>query len=468
MEQKIENFGPIKQMDIKLKPLTVIIGRNCSGKSYFASLLYAYSTLGRREREEGVPELFMLMSPKDFERLLKNVRSDASEKEIVEKIVEAELEIYKGYLEKSLKTQLENIFGVEINDLIRLGASDATIKFLPSPDSLIEVTLKKPNKVLLNFHIDKGKVSEEILSAIQKRGRGIFSRELRAWRRGKRRSVTLPPFFMVAYLISQELFTRLSAKEELNTVYIIPAGRAGLLEGYNTVQSALLTLSPIAPIKGVSMPPIPGPAAEFYKILLQLRGRKGPLYRLTEDFENIMDGKVTIKSVGKLKGKTTITYSFRSNGETREIDIIHSASGIKELALLCIIVRELVKKGDLLIIEEPEAHLHPEAQIKLMKVISTIVRSGVKVLMTTHSDLLIRKLAQQTGIYSRSKGKDPSGLNPEDFGLYLFKESKNGSVSKRIPLSKYGSIEEIPTFDEVMRELYKEGVSLQSSLQMKE
>jgi predicted ATPase len=37
----VENLGPIVTGDVELKPLTILVGRNNSGKTYFAQLLYS-------------------------------------------------------------------------------------------------------------------------------------------------------------------------------------------------------------------------------------------------------------------------------------------------------------------------------------------------------------------------------------------------------------------------------------------
>ena len=39
----VENFGPIREGTVELRPLTVFVGANNSGKSYMAMLLYAIS-----------------------------------------------------------------------------------------------------------------------------------------------------------------------------------------------------------------------------------------------------------------------------------------------------------------------------------------------------------------------------------------------------------------------------------------
>ena len=55
--------------------------------------------------------------------------------------------------------------------------------------------------------------------------------------------------------------------------------------------------------------------------------------------------------------------------------------------VLPIIVSGLIaKKGSYLVIENPEAHLHPSAQSNVGRFLSVIAKSGVKVIVETHSD----------------------------------------------------------------------------------
>ncbi len=41
---EIENLGPIKQGKLEIKPFTVIVGKNNTGKSYTAMIYYAIFT----------------------------------------------------------------------------------------------------------------------------------------------------------------------------------------------------------------------------------------------------------------------------------------------------------------------------------------------------------------------------------------------------------------------------------------
>ncbi len=58
------------------------------------------------------------------------------------------------------------------------------------------------------------------------------------------------------------------------------------------------------------------------------------------------------------------------------------------------------KKGDLIIIENPEAHLHPAAQVELGLMMAKVVRNGVQVVLESHSDHILNslRLARKTGV----------------------------------------------------------------------
>ena len=138
------------------------------------------------------------------------------------------------------------------------------------------------------------------------------------------------------------------------------------------------------------------------------------------------------------------------------------SSSIHEMALLSIYLKYVVKKDDLLIIEEPEAHLHPKNQRILVKYLVRAVNNGLKVMITTHSDYVI----EQFNNFVRLNSINPDNLeefnyapedvlNHEDISIYTFKkESKKQFISEKININETGFDEE--TFAPISEELYDE------------
>jgi predicted ATPase len=51
----------------------------------------------------------------------------------------------------------------------------------------------------------------------------------------------------------------------------------------------------------------------------------------------------------------------------------------------------LAQEGDFIIIDEPELNLHPDNQRKIARWLVRVVNAGFKVMITTHSDYIIRE-----------------------------------------------------------------------------
>ncbi len=72
---------------------------------------------------------------------------------------------------------------------------------------------------------------------------------------------------------------------------------------------------------------------------------------------------------------------------------MNSSSMISELAPVVLYLRHIVQPGEVLIIEEPESHLHPAMQVEFIRQLAGVVRSGIRVMLTTHSEWVLEELA---------------------------------------------------------------------------
>jgi len=116
--------------------------------------------------------------------------------------------------------------------------------------------------------------------------------------------------------------------------------------------------------------------------------------------------------------------------------------------ILPIIVSGLIaQKGEILIVENPEAHLHPKAQSRLIDFLAKVSKTGVQVFVESHSEHILNSL--------RVAVKDKT-ITARDAKVLYF----NGNEKKPfeiIPIKSDGSIEVWPVdfFDQTDKDLDK-------------
>lgn len=102
------------------------------------------------------------------------------------------------------------------------------------------------------------------------------------------------------------------------------------------------------------------------------------------------------------------------------------------------------KKGDIILLENPEAHIHPRGQRMLGELIAAAGAGGVQVIAETHSDHVLN------GIRVAVK---KSKLNPKETGIFFFYKDMEDSYRHKVMrpiLDKNGRLDEWPEgfFDE--------------------
>jgi predicted ATPase len=111
--------------------------------------------------------------------------------------------------------------------------------------------------------------------------------------------------------------------------------------------------------------------------------------------EIIYDG-AQITASEKSTEKLELIYSF-NKGKLKGYDFSPLNVGFGFSYLLPVIIGLLSAKSDsLILIENPEAHLHPAAQSKIGKLIALAAENGVQVLIETHSDHLLNGIRVMT------------------------------------------------------------------------
>lgn len=132
-----------------------------------------------------------------------------------------------------------------------------------------------------------------------------------------------------------------------------------------------------------------------------------------------------------------------------------AASSIKEMAPFTLLLNKFSAKGLSVLFEEPEAHLHPERQVKVADLIACAINQGCHMQITTHSDYFIKRINNLmklhqlkekvhpeilAGLLMKKHIKDNCLINPTQIGSYLLKRMNDGTsrIISQDVLSKDG------------------------------
>ncbi len=155
-------------------------------------------------------------------------------------------------------------------------------------------------------------------------------------------------------------------------------------------------------------------------------------------------------------------FLYRPWEAKRALQMSHSSSMVSELAPLVLFLRGIVQPGDLLIIEEPEAHLHPAAQTKIAHTLARLVRTGVRVVITTHSEWLLQEISNlirqgELKKLEKNSAESESWFTKEEVGAWWFHSEKPVS---EIPFDRIEGIEPQDYYD-IADKLYNSFVRLE-------
>ncbi len=480
----VKNFGPIAEGSVDLKPLTIFVGPSNTGKSYMATAVYAVM-----RAVEGRPQV-------PYTRHLERRGLAAgfrSQWEVPAEVTDAIREWVKGQDGKAWDGQQdipvtafpERVYS-EVTESTRKvldwfrsdvmqqlfqsyrGKSEIVNRASGAEDFRLSVERKSPAvKVDIGLEGVGGSNAQFDISEAS-----VQSNYIEYWGTKQERDEKIYPG-VYSDLVSH---LRISAAEIVfeglpYNSYFLPASRIGIVQGQKILAASIIRQSALLGSQRVNIPALPGVTAAFLSDLVSLdKGLRssspneewGKAVSFIET--NVLHGEIDLDESAGLP-YPEIAYTTAAGQFTLE----HSSSMVSELAPLVLFLKYLIDPGDLLILEEPESHLHPAAQRQLARGIVRLVNAGVQVLITTHSDIMISQINNLLALRQASPELVEQGgfdhediLQPGQVGAYLFRYNQElgGCETVDLEIDSDTGIDE-DQFASVFEAIYNESIALQ-------
>lgn len=471
-------FGPIAAARVDLRPLTIFAGPSNTGKSYLATLIYAlHKSFGPHERS--MADVFPVPGfdddhGDDVRHALRDWIATAPDlPEPPPPVVSFMGSALRQRLDLDAFVSINHAFG--LTDLADLTLRDETAK------TRIELAAPRvPPSPPLRFAMEMtngrlGTEAEDLARMLVqswpwttdlKRLRGAAIRTAVALQEssGETDAYEAALAYMVEVLLEAGRGQILQPFS--HPAHYLPAGRAGLMNSHRllttrSVQQASRPAPDVVLLSGV--------AADFLSQLVNLPGRPRDLAHLAGRFEEVvLAGTVRVAP----NAADYPDFTYRPEGWEEELPLMRTSSMVSELAPISVYLRYVLRAGDTLLIDEPEAHLHPSRQTRLARLLAEVVHAGVRVVITTHSEWLLEQFANLIRLSAlpeddrQGLGGAQCALEPEQVGVWLFGSGKPGSIVEEVALDQETGL--LPVgFDEIGEALYNDGAKIFNRLQAK-
>ena len=443
MHFRFEKIGPIDAADLELGDLTVIAGRNNTGKTYIVYTLYGFlrTWLGyiepdRRTRERNPQPEFLhqlrdllldrigsraSMPRKDLEALRRRLLRHAAWRFSKQGIAQAFSSPADAFAKSTLSVRSAPLTECESRRVplgkgremtVEYGPKNVRLELLAAEDDSHSPPAGELIQLLAEIAIPD--MPEPFILSAERFGISLFYKELDFT---KNRLVEM----------LQQLGDEKS--RHLDMPFLI----------VDRVASRYAM-----PVKD---------NIDYTRSIPDLRNRvKVESESLDNEIKELMQGYYTA-SDGDIRFRSKVR-----KGRTFDIPLHLASSSARGLSDLYFYLRYMASKEHLLIVDEPESHLDTANQIEFARVLARFVNIGIKVLVTTHSDYLIKEinnlimLSQLEGEERNRLGRrlgyaSDEGLTPHTVRAYVAED--HGLT--RCKVDGYGV--EMPVFDKTIDDI---------------
>ena len=466
MKITVQDFGIIHEFSFDTdKNFTMVFGKNNTGKSYALSLVYLI--IKNILRMEEPYFLHTLVEIQDVEKKIESYQGKLEGKKTLD--IKSDIEDFlKHILSRTFLVELEESFKNTFDSLESLQNrlnKEADLQIDIELDILTFCIKVKEKKLYIeNLQVKREKIE------IKNSQRNLNTKD-------NNNVITIytsknkDHFFtnLLQFIIDLSMKLSHETKEKIKSIYYLPASRSGLYQALSAFGQIIAELSKSRKFttKRIELPSISEPLSDYFLELSNIKIRKQEIENNITFVANAIEKEILH---GKVEfDKTTKKLIFKPEDTDLRLDLSYTSSMVSELSPIASYLKYIVNYSEdnsiqslmyprkrkynkakaLIIIEEPEAHLHPSVQIQMIEKFAELALNDIKMVISTHSNYMFNKsnnliLAKKVDIaYVES---------------LLFEESKVGSIAKSIAIDQYGQTDE--NFIDTTEELYNEKLRL--------
>lgn len=369
MKIELENVGKINKAQIRLDGITVIAGENSTGKSTVGKMLFcvfkAFYRMEEHIQFEKVNTVRKTVTNYFFEtfnripngngisRLSKEVVESQDYKKNKQKIVDRMMEYYRRYMDfwgEGLKVEEVSAVADKINKFLYI-EDEELVKRILKTNLEVEFGTKIGH---LNFPEQKSHVRIEIKNHVI---------EFEASNNGE-----------------MDVRSFISLMKEI--IYMDDPYVLDNLSGYHNH-----SYSNVLNHRNDLLDKLRSSKKEEGISVLEEVMTKKRLQKILDVLSNVCDGELSDDG-------NTVNYVYKTDKLQDGLEVVNLSTGMKNFVILKqLLLNGQIDENGIVILDEPEIHLHPEWQLKFAEIIVLIQKEfGIHILLNTHSPYFLNAI----------------------------------------------------------------------------